>query len=241
MAAKRIIPCLLVKDGRVVRPDLFQNYRDMGHPAEAACRLELVGADEIFFLETGPPTGNRRVRGEWVREVAHALSIPFAVGGEFLATGEVRDVLGAGADKAIMALGGDPWLVTDAALRFDRCRIVLSAELQPGPGGAWRTPLREGESEPRSLEDLLELGAGELLFRQVDPAGGRCDLGLIQQAVRLPVPVIAAFDAEDADGIRDALENGADAVLLTGSLVGQDALLATLKGTLAAGGLAIRS
>ena len=81
MAAKRVIPCLDVKDGRVVKGVKFQNLRDMGHPAELACRYDLEGADEVVFLDISASDENRGTQEAWVREVAHALSIPFTVGG----------------------------------------------------------------------------------------------------------------------------------------------------------------
>jgi cyclase len=237
MAAKRIIPGLVIKDGRIVKPLSNQNFRDLGHPAEMACRMELVGADELFLLETGPAQSSRRIRAEWVREVAHAICIPFSVQGDFMTTGEVRDVLEAGADKAILQLGSDPWLVADASARFGRCRIILASDFQPGPGDDWRTPPCEGEDDRRSLEDLVELGAGELLIRGT---GGGGELALIQQAARLTIPIIATWDMEDPSGMREALQYGADGLLVTGIPHHSDTALASLKASLAAEGLAFR-
>jgi len=222
MAAKRVIPCLDVKDARVVKGVKFQNLRDMGHPAELACRYDLEGADEVVFLDISATNESRGTQEDWVKEVAHALSIPFTVGGGVTCVEDVRRLLRAGADKVAInsAAVRNPQLLTEAADIFGRQCIVLAIDAARDKKLGWRVFVNGGKvpTEIDAVEWMergTELGAGEILLTSIDRDGTLegFDLELLQKAGCLPIPVIASGGAGTEAHFLDALQNGADAVL----------------------------
>lgn len=249
MAAKRVIPCLDVKDGRVVKGVKFQNLRDMGHPAELACRYDLEGADEVVFLDISATDENRGTQEAWVREVAHALSIPFTVGGGVRSVEDVRRLLRAGADKVAIntAAVHDPRLIAEAADVFGRQCVVLAIDASRDLQLGWRVFVNGGK-KPTGLdavawmEQVTELGAGEILLTSMDRDGTLegFDLELLQKAGRLPIPVIASGGAGTEIHFLEALQHGADAVLAA-TLFHEGTLpIPKLKAFLADNGVSIR-
>jgi cyclase len=146
MAAKRIIPCLDVKDARVVKGINFKGLRDMGHPAEMGVRYGQAGADELVFLDIVASEEGRTTREAWVQEVAATLSIPFTVGGGVSSVDGIRRLLRAGADKVALntAAIADPALITQAAAVFGRQCVVVAVDV------AWKTGARARSCSPPS-------------------------------------------------------------------------------------------
>lgn len=249
MVAKRIIPCLDVKDGRVVKGINFKNLRDMGRPAELACRYDQEGADEVVFLDISATNESRATQEEWVREVAHTLSIPFTVGGGVSSVDAVRRLLRAGADKVGIntAAVRNPELVTEAADVFGRQCIVVAIDVARDPQLGWRVYINGGK-KPTDLDavgwmqHVTELGAGEILLTSIDRDGTLegFDLDLMQKAARLPIPVIASGGAGNETHFLEALQYGADAVLAA-TLFHEGTLpIPKLKTFLADNGVSIR-
>lgn len=249
MAAKRIIPCLDVKEGRVVKGVKFQHLRDMGHPAELACRYDLEGADEVVFLDISATEEQRGTQEAWVREVAHALSIPFTVGGGVQSVADVRRLLRAGADKVAIntAAVRQPDLISDAAAIFGRQCVVVAIDAARDPDLGWRVAISGGKQPtPLSaltwMERVTELGAGEILLTSIDRDGTLegFDLELLQHAARLPIPVIASGGAGTEAHFLEALQSGADAVLAA-TLFHEGTLpIPKLKAFLAEAGVSVR-
>ena len=249
MAAKRVIPCLDVKDGRVVKGVQFQHLRDMGHPAELACRYDLEGADEVVFLDISATDEQRGTQETWVREVAHALSIPFTVGGGVSSGEGVRRLLRAGADKVGIntAAVKNPQLISEAADIFGRQCIVLAIDAARDPKLGWRVFVNGGKKATELaavewMDQVTELGAGEILLTSIDRDGTLAgfDLELLQMAGRLSIPVIASGGAGKAVHFLEALQHGADAVLAA-TLFHEGTLpIPKLKAFLAENGISVR-
>lgn len=222
MPAKRIIPCLDVKGGRVVKGVQFKDLRDLGHPVELARRYDAEGADELVFLDIAASIENRSTREAWVRDVARELSIPFTVGGGVSCVDDARGLLRAGADKVALntAAALRPALVSELADAFGRQCVVAAVDVKRDPDLEWRVYLKGG-TEPTEraaldwLWELKELGAGEILLTSMDRDGTGLgfDLPLLEQASQLPIPLIASGGAGREIHFLEALEHGADAVL----------------------------
>jgi cyclase len=222
MPAKRIIPCLDVKRGRVVKGVQFKALRDLGHPAELARRYDAEGADELVFLDIAASLENRNTRESWVREVAHELSIPFTVGGGVSHVDDARSLLRSGADKVAIntAASQRPALVSELADAFGRQCVVAAVDVKRDPDLGWRVYLKGG-SEPTDraaldwLWELNSLGAGEILLTSMDRdgTGDGFDLQLLDLASQLPIPLIASGGAGTERHFLEALEHGADAAL----------------------------
>ena len=222
MPAKRIIPCLDVKNGRVVKGIQFKELRDLGHPVELARRYDAEGADELVFLDITASLENRGTREAWVRDVARELSIPFPVGGGVSSVTDARSLLRAGADKVGVNTAASlrPTLVTELADAFGRQCVVAAVDVKRDSDLGWRVYLKGGtEPTDRSalewLWELNELGAGEILLTSMDRdgTGDGFDVQLLEQASQLPIPLIASGGAGLEIHFLEALEHGADAVL----------------------------
>lgn len=223
MLAKRIIPCLDVAAGRVVKGIHFVDLRDAGDPAELGRRYYLEGADELVFLDITASFEERNTRIEWVRRVADSIFIPFTVGGGISALEQIQELLRAGADKVSMnsAAVRDPQLIRRSAAAFGSQCIVLAVDAKKTEQG-WRVFVKGGREET-SLDALqwvqegAALGAGEILLTSMDRDGTRqgYDLELLQEATsRLRIPVIASGGAGSPRHLLEALREGrADAVL----------------------------
>ena len=222
MPAKRIIPCLDVKQGRVVKGVQFKQLRDLGHPVDLARRYDAEGADELVFLDITASLENRGTREAWVRDVARELSIPFTVGGGVSSVADARSLLRSGADKVGIntAAALRPALVSELADAFGRQCVVAAVDVKRDPDLGWRVYLKGGgePTERSALEwlwELNELGAGEILLTSMDRdgTGDGFDCELLELAAELPIPLIASGGAGREVHFLEALEHGADAVL----------------------------
>jgi imidazole glycerol-phosphate synthase subunit HisF len=221
--AKRIIPCLDVTDGRVVKGINFVELRDAGDPVEIARRYDEQGADELTFLDITASSDNRGLILHIIEEVASQVFIPLTVGGGVRAVEDVRRLLNAGADKVSMNTAAvvNPQLVADASGRFGSQCIVVAIDAKQ-VGDHWEV-FTHGGRKPTGLDavewakKMVELGAGELLLTSMDRDGTKSgfDLALtraISDAV--DVPIIASGGVGNLDHLVDGVKKGgADAVL----------------------------
>jgi cyclase len=221
---KRIIPCLDVTDGRVVKGVNFVNLRDAGDPVELAAFYDGQGADELVFLDITASAQGRKTMLEMVYRTAGEVFIPYTVGGGIRTVEDIRDILSAGADKVSVntAAVQDPVLIARSAERFgSQCIVVAIDAKQAGPG-KWEVYIHGGRT-PTGLDavewaqKVEELGAGEILLTSMDRDGTKdgYDIPLtraISEAVR--IPVIASGGVGTLEHIAQGLtEGGADAAL----------------------------
>ncbi|MGB9904699.1 MAG: imidazole glycerol phosphate synthase subunit HisF [Desulfotomaculales bacterium] len=224
MLTKRIIPCLDVTDGRVVKGVNFVNLRDAGDPVELAAFYDGQGADELVFLDITASAQGRKTMLEMVYRTAGEVFIPYTVGGGIRTVEDIRDILSAGADKVSVntAAVQDPALIARSAERFgSQCIVVAIDAKQAGPG-KWEVYIHGGRT-PTGLDavewakKVEELGAGEILLTSMDRDGTKdgYDIPLtraISEAVR--IPVIASGGVGTLEHIAQGLtEGGADAAL----------------------------
>ncbi|HWP96718.1 MAG TPA: imidazole glycerol phosphate synthase subunit HisF [Syntrophomonadaceae bacterium] len=251
MLAKRIIPCLDVHEGRVVKGINFLNLRDAGDPVEQAAFYDQEGADELVFLDISASYQGRQTMVEVVRNTAREVFIPFAVGGGIRNTDDIRTILKAGADKVSInsAAIRNPGLVTEGAVKFGSQCIVVAIDARSTGQGNWKVFI-DGGRVPTGI-DVLEwaqrvekLGAGEILLTSMDRDGTRdgYDLGLtavISEGVG--IPVIASGGAGNLSHLYDAVDQGhADAVLCASIFHYREYTVREAKEYLAAKGVAIR-
>jgi len=249
MAAKRIIPCLDVKDARVVKGIHFKGLRDMGHPAEMGVRYGLEGADELVFLDIAASNEGRTTREAWVEAVAGALSIPFTVGGGVASVDGIRRLLRAGADKVALntAAIATPSLVSDAAAVFGRQCVVVAVDVARDPDLGWRV-FSKGGTVPTGLgaeawlRELEERGAGEILLTSIDRDGTESgfDLELLDIAAGLSIPVIASGGAGTREHFLEAFRHGAEGALAATLFHEERLRIADLKHYLAQQGIEVR-
>lgn len=223
MLAKRIIPCLDVKDGRVVKGVSFVNLRDAGDPVEQARVYDAEGADELVFLDITASHERRDIVLDMVRSVAESVFIPFTVGGGIRTVEDMRSLLLAGADKVSVnsAAVRTPQIVADGALEFGSQCVVVAIDAKRSNGG-WQVYVNGGRV-PTGLDAVqwaqrvAELGAGEILLTSMDADGTQAgyDVALTRAiADAVPVPVIASGGAGALEHFHAALtEGGADAAL----------------------------
>ena len=225
MLAKRIIPCLDIKDGRVVKGVRFVELRDAGDPVEAAKAYDTQGADELTFLDITASHENRDTIVDMVREVAEKIFIPLTVGGGIRTSADVRRLLQAGADKVSIntAALDNPDLLNETSSQFGSQCIVLAVDARREENGkGWHVYTHGGRrrTERDAIEwarEGAERGAGEILLTSMDTDGTKdgYDLELTRTVSRaVPVPVIASGGAGSLDHLHEALTAGeADAVL----------------------------
>ncbi len=222
MPAKRVIPCLDVKDGRVVKGVQFQNLRALGSPVELARRYDFEGADEVVFLDISASDEGRSTQESWVRQVARELTIPFAVGGGVSKPEDFTRLLRNGADKVAVntAAVQNPGLVQAAAALVGSQCVVAAVDVKRDQECGWRVFIKGGKEATNLsalpwLRSLQELGAGEILLTSMDRDGtlSGFDLELLREAAKLEIPVIASGGAGKELHFLEALEAGADAVL----------------------------
>lgn len=223
MLAKRIIPCLDVKDGRVVKGINFLELRDAGDPVAQAQAYDREGADELVFLDITASHERRQIVIDMVRRVADAVFIPFTVGGGMRTVEDVREILLAGADKISVnsAAVRTPELITAAATRFGSQCVVVAIDGK-WTGDRWEVVI-DGGRRPTGLEVVAWarqaelLGAGEILLTSMDADGTRAgyDLPLLRAVTEaVAIPVIASGGAGALPHFYDALTaGGADAAL----------------------------
>ena len=222
--AKRIIPCLDVDNGRVVKGVRFVEIRDAGDPVEIARRYDLQGADEITFLDITASSDNRATMVHMVEQVASEVFIPLTVGGGIRQVSDVRRMLNAGADKVAIntAAVNNPQLVRDASGHFGSQAIVVAIDAKQSGPGRWEV-YTHGGRKPTGLDavawarQMAEYGAGEILLTSMDRDGTKdgFDLGLTRAVSdAVPVPVIASGGVGNLDHLVEGiLEGHADAVL----------------------------
>jgi len=251
MLARRVIPCLDVDAGRVVKGTSFVNLRDAGDPVELAVLYDREGADEIVFLDITASHEQRGIMDEVVRRTAEVLTIPFTVGGGLRTVEDLRRMLHAGADKVGIntAAVQRPELVREAALRFGSQCIVVAIDARDVGPGRWevythggRTPAgRDAVDWARAVADL---GAGEILLTSMDQDGQErgYDLALtraITQAVR--IPVIASGGAGHPRHFVEVIsEADADAVLAASMFHFRRHSISEAKAHMAASGIVVR-
>ena len=223
MLTARVIPCLDVKDGRIVKGVRFANLRDAGDPAERAALYEKTGADEIVVLDVSATLEARKTRVATVRAVRERLSIPLTVGGGVRLVSDAGDLLDAGADKVAInsAAVEDPARITQIADRFGAQCCVLALDAAKNEAGAYEVVVKSGRERTGIdavtwAREATSRGAGEILLTSFDKDGTRSgyDLPLIEAVSRaVSVPVIASGGAATAEHLWEALRAGADAVL----------------------------
>src|SRR5215475_12704869 len=203
MLAKRIIPCLDVKDGRVVKGINFVNLRDAGDPVECGLRYSDEGADELVFLDITASSDRRNIVADMVRRVADAINIPFTVGGGLRSVEDIQRILRAGADKVSLNTSAveNPSLIRDAAERFGSQCIVVAIDARRGESMGPGRVYTHGGRTPTDIDAVewakrvAELGAGEILLTSMDTDGTKAgyDLDLTRQiADAVQIPVIAS-------------------------------------------------
>ncbi len=251
MLAKRIIPCLDVTDGRVVKGTKFLNLRDAGDPVECAKAYDAQGADELVFLDITASSDGRATMIDVVARTAEQCFMPLTVGGGIRAVEDMRAMLLAGADKVSVNTAAirEPDLVRAGAEAFGSQCIVVAIDAKRNAAGGW-TVYTHGGRNATELDAVAwarrvtELGAGEILLTSMD-ADGTCagyDLGLtaaVSEAVS--IPVIASGGAGTLDHLAEVLSVGkADAVLAASIFHFGDYTISQAKNYLAQRGVAVR-
>ncbi len=224
MHTKRVIPCLDIKDGRVVKGVNFVNLRDAGDPADPAAAYDSAGADEVVFLDITASSDIRATQLDWVRQVAEKLFIPFTVGGGIRSVEDFRAILREGADKISVnsAAIENPRLISEAADKFGCQCVVAAIDARRRSQGGWSVYKNGGRLDTGM--DAVEwavrveaLGAGEILLTSMDGDGTRAGYDLeLTRAVSeaVGIPVIASGGAGTLEHFYEAFsQGGADAVL----------------------------
>jgi cyclase len=251
MLRRRVIPCLDVADGRVVKGTRFVDLVDEGDPPELAERYAREGADELVFLDITAAPERRRTLLDIVERTARRVFIPLTVGGGVRTVREMRDVLRAGADKVSLntAAVADPSLIARCADRFGRQAVVVAIDALRTGRGTWDVVV-EGGRQQTGLDAVawaqraVELGAGELLVTSIDRdgTGTGFDTALLRAiSSTVQVPIIASGGAAGPDDFVAAVrDGGADAVLAASIFHRQIHSIAEVKAAMAAAGLPVR-
>ncbi len=252
--AVRVIACLDVDDGRVVKGVRFANLRDAGDPVELAHAYDAAGADEIVFLDITASSSNRETTYDVVRRTAESVFIPLTVGGGVRTSDDVDRLLRAGADKVGISTAAvsRPGVLTEAADRFGNQCIVLSMDVRrstdPSCESGFEVTTHGGRNATGRdaivwAARAADLGAGEILLNSIDADGTKrgYDVELIK-AVRaaVTVPVIASGGAGTVDDFVAAIDAGADAVLAASVFHFGDITIGAVKESLAASGHVVR-
>jgi cyclase len=251
MLRHRVIPCLDVGNGRVVKGTRFVDLTDEGDPPELAERYARDGADELVFLDISAAPEGRGTLLEIVERTARRAFIPLTVGGGVRSVDEMRDVLRAGADKVSLnsAAVADPGLITTCARRFGNQAVVVAIDALRRSDDGWQVVVRGGRE--RTGLDAIEwaqravsLGAGELLVTSIDRDGTQAgfDTALLRAiSSSVGVPLIASGGASGpADFVTAVREGGADAVLAASIFHRRQHSIADVKAAMAGAGLSIR-
>ena len=254
MLAKRIIPCLDVKDGRVVKGIHFEHLRDAGDPVELAARYDAEGADELVFLDITASSDDRRTMVEMVRRVADEVYIPFTVGGGIRTLEDARLMLRAGADKVSVntAAVQRPELISEIAAEFGSQCVVCAIDAKrrtDDPVDGFEVYLHGGRT-PTGIDAeewavrAVELGAGEILLTSMDRDGTKTGFdNVLTRAIAdsVTVPVIASGGVGTLDHLVDGVnEGGADAVLAASIFHFREHAVADAKRAMAAAGITVR-
>ena len=252
MLTRRLIVCLDVRAGRVVKGTQFVALRDVGDPAEMAAAYEQEGADEICFLDISASAEERSTLLDVARRTAERLFIPLTIGGGVRSADDVSRALRAGADKVSLNTTAveQPQVLSDAAARFGAQCVVASIDAKRRPENGWEVYVRGGR-QPTGLDALewarecVQRGAGEILLTSIDRDGARVgyDLELTQAvAAAVDVPVIASGGAGEPAHIPQVLrDTDADAALVAGILHDGVATIDAIKDAMRAAGIATRA
>ena len=252
MHTKRIIPCLDVKNGRVVKGVNFINFKDAGDPAEVGAAYDRSGADELVFLDITASSDARATAVEMVRKVAEKVFIPFTVGGGIRTVEDFKAILREGADKVSVNSAAimNPQLIADAADKFgSQCVVVAIDAKRRDDGSGWNIYKNGGRVDMGidAVEWAMKaerLGAGEILLTSMDADGTKAgyDLKLTRQiADAVSIPVIASGGAGTKEHFYDALtEGGADAALAASLFHYKELEIMDLKNYLADRGVSVR-
>lgn len=250
MLAKRIIPCLDVDHGRVVKGKKFKNIQDVDDPVKLGKRYSDEGADELVFYDITASNEERAIFLDIVEKVAENVRIPFTIGGGIASTEDFRKVLMAGADKVSVNSQAvrNPELISQAARRFGSQCVVLSIDAKRNNRGSWDVFVKGGR-ENTGMDAIEwarrgeELGAGEICINSIDTDGIKngFDLELNQKLSQiLTIPIIASGGAGEMEHFRDVLNVGADAALAASVFHYGEIPIADLKEYLSREGLPIR-
>jgi len=247
----RVVPCLDVDNGRVVKGVSFVGLRDAGDPVELARRYDAEGADELVFLDITASLDDRETMIDVVRRTADEVFIPLTVGGGVRSTADARALLRAGADKVAVnsAAIARPALVAEIAAVFGSQCVVVAIDARRRPGGSGWEVFSHGGHRPTGLDAPTwavvaeRLGAGEILLTSMDRDGTEegYDLELVAEvASRIGVPLVASGGVGNLDHLVEGARAGADAVLAASIFHYGQSSIAEAKEHLAASGVSVR-
>lgn len=251
MLAKRIIPCLDVEGGRVVKGVHFVNLRDAGDPVELAAFYDREGADELVFLDITASHEGRDTKVELAGRTGDEVFIPYTIGGGIGSLDDIRNILKAGADKVSVntAAVDDPSLITRAAERFGSQCVVVAIDGKGRGDGTWEVYTHGGRTTTgidvlEWAEQVEELGAGEIMLTSMDRDGTKLGYDLpMTRAVcdAVGIPVIASGGAGNLEHLVEAIEEtGCDAVLAASIFHYGEHTIAEAKKLLASHGIPVR-
>ena len=251
MLSKRIIPCLDIDKGRVVKGVNFINLVDAGDPVEIAKAYDKIGADEIVFLDITASSDGRKTAVDILHRASEQVFIPLTVGGGIRSADDFRELLSAGADKIAVnsAAIKNPSLITEAAAKFGAQCVVLAVDAKRNAAGSWDVYLNGGRVNTgldaiEWIKKAVSLGAGEVLLTSMDKDGTKSgyDIELTRRAAEaVNVPVIASGGAGNMQDFADVLTEGkADAALAASLFHFGEIEMKDLKEYLAARGIPVR-
>ena len=252
MFTKRIIPCLDVNNGRVVKGVSFVNLKDAGDPVEIAKAYDRAGADEVVFLDITASSDNRNTVVDMVRKVAENVFIPFTVGGGIRSVEDFKTLLREGADKISINSSAinQPTLISEAAMKFGSQCVVVAIDARKREDGSGWNVYKNGGRIDTGLDAIEwavkanQLGAGEILLTSMDCDGTKAgyDINLTRQiADNVSIPVIASGGAGTKEHFYDALTSGgADAALAASLFHYKELEIMDLKNYLAEKGVSVR-
>lgn len=251
MLAKRIIPCLDIREGRTVKGIHFENIRDAGDPVELASFYSAQGADELVFLDITATIEKRKTFYTLVNKLASHINIPFTVGGGISEIGDISTLLENGADKISIntAAFKNPGLLQDAAVRFGSQCVVLAIDAKKEDDEQWYVYLNGGRTRTDKLvtdwaREAVDRGVGEILLTSMNNDGTKNGFALditSRLSEEVPVPVIASGGAGTKEHFADVFENGkADAALAASVFHFKEIEIPELKKYLATRGISVR-
>lgn len=250
MFAKRIIPCLDIKNGRVVKGTNFIELKDAGDPVEVAKRYNEEGADELCFLDITASFEERKTILDIVENVAKELFIPLTVGGGIASLDDISRLLNAGCDKISLnsAAIKNPKLITQAATKFGSQCVVVAIDVKASANEKYNVFIHGGRTDTgldacKWAQMVANLGAGEILLTSMDADGTKAgfDLKITKKISQmLKIPVIASGGAGKMEHILDAFKNGADAALAASIFHYKQIKIKDLKNYLSKNGVSVR-
>ena len=252
MYTKRIIPCLDVNNGRVVKGTNFVKLRDAGNPVEVAREYDRAGADELVFLDITASSDHREIRADMVRRVAETVFIPFTVGGGIRTVEDFRMILREGADKVAVNSAAimNPGLIREAAKQFGSQCVVVAIDARRREDGRGWNIFKNGGRVDMGIDAVewavkaSQLGAGEILLTSMDGDGTKAgyDIALTRAvAEKVSIPVIASGGAGEKEHFYEALtEGGAEAVLAASLFHYKELEIKELKEYLQKKGVSVR-